>query len=481
MNADFKSTHEGNVLPKPLQKLPPAVFEFAQKFGNLYGEWLWHDLYGYVWRPYINDLRYSWGSPVAPASGDMAFWTFSAGWGNWQRYLAAWGNWQPYFYGDWSEYNGQLYWVPGEPWGWVPYHLGLWMWDKKSGWVWMPGSLFAPAWVDWAFWSDHYIWRPYTLFDYFEGCRGGAWLWDWTYDGPWTGDIVRTGLDREPGNRSVRSIIDKDSLKRKDEPELPVPKEMKTALKLTAEALKRGDPGARESLHEAMRRTVIVGKADFATPGWREKAVPLDRFLERPEVRGRGTGDAPPVRSEAASKAALRSYEVLRAISDVQARTNPTPRSPNLAPSPGDSLSRGERAVSRPDAVIQDRSAGEGRLPRLGPGRFSAGENAGRLGPRFRDWNPDVRAGARLGVDISYSSRTNEVYSPQLGLRSRDIISRPRSRMRAQDGSFGGPALDSGPGLGAAPSTPGQPGSGSTTGTSVSKGSLKEKNGEKKN
>ncbi len=194
-NADFKSTHEGNVLPKPLQKLPPAVFEFAQKFGNLYGEWLWHDLYGYVWRPYINDLRYPWGSPVAPASGDLAFWTFSAGWGNWQRYLAAWGNWQPYFYGDWSEYNGQLYWVPGEPWGWVPYHLGLWMWDKKSGWVWMPGSLFAPAWVDWAFWSDHYIWRPYTLFDYFEGCRGGAWLWDLTYDGPVTGDIIRTGLD----------------------------------------------------------------------------------------------------------------------------------------------------------------------------------------------------------------------------------------------------------------------------------------------
>jgi hypothetical protein len=356
------------------------------------------------------------------------------------------------------------------------------MWDKKSGWVWMPGSLFAPAWVDWAFWSDHYLWRPYTLFDYFEGCRGGAWLWDLTYDGPVTGDIIRTGLDREPGGRPVRSVIDKDSLKRKAEPELPLPKEMKTALKLTTEALKRGDPGAQESLREAMRRPVIVGTADFAAPGWREKAVPLERFLERPEVRGRGTGGAPPVTSEAASKAVLRSYEVLRAISDVQARTNPTPKSPNLAPSPGDSLSRGERAVSRPDAVIQDRSAGEGRLPRLGPGRFSSGENGGRLGPHFRDWNPDVRAGARLGVDILYSSRTNEVYSPQLGLRSRDIMSRPRFSTGSESSpSFGGSGAGMGStGTGGA-SPPGtvQGTHSSPAGSSGPRGSSKESGGGK--
>jgi hypothetical protein len=298
-----------------------------------------------------------------------------------------------------------------------------------------------------------------------------------------TGDIIRTGIEREPGGRPVRSVIDKDSLKRKAQPELPLPKEMKTSLKLTAEALKRGDPGARASLREAMRRPVVVNKTDLAAPGWREKAVPLDRFLERPEVTGRGTGDAPPVTSGAASKAALRSYEVLRAISDVQARTNPTPKSPNLAPSPGDSLSRGERAVSRPDAVIQDRSAGEGRLPRLGPGRFSASENAGRLGPRFRDWNPDVRAGARLGVDISYSSRTNEVYSPQLGLRSRDIMSRPRFSTGAEvwppsGGSEAG--MGSAGAGGAAPPGTVQGSPSSPAGSSAPRGSSKESGGGKK-
>ncbi len=94
-----------------------------------------------------------------------------------QRY--PWGSWQPYFYGNWSDYNGQLFWVPGEPWGWVPYHLGLWMWDQKSGWVWMPGSMFAPAWVDWEFLSGHYFWRPFTLFDYYDGLDDpDIWGWD---------------------------------------------------------------------------------------------------------------------------------------------------------------------------------------------------------------------------------------------------------------------------------------------------------------
>lgn len=461
VNADFQATHAGNVLPKPLQKLPPAVFEFAQKYGNLYGEWLWHDLYGYVWRPFFNDLRYPWGSPTGSAIG-------GAGWGTWQHYLAAWGNWQPYFYGEWSSYNGRLYWVPGEPWGWVPYHLGLWMWDKKSGWIWMPGSLFAPAWVDWAFWSDHYFWRPFTLFDFFEGLGGGAGLWDFTYDGPVTGDIIRTGLGRKPGDRSVRSIIDKDSLKRKEEPELPLPKEMKNALKLTAEALRKGDPGTQESLREIMRRSVIVGQADFAARGWQDKAVTLDRFLERPEVRGRGTEAAAPVTSGAASKAALRSYEALRAVSDVQARTNPTPRNPNLARSPGDRFSRGERAGSPPDAAIQNRSAEGGR--------------PSPIGTRFKDWNPDVRAGARLGVDVLYSSRTNEVYSPQLGLRSRDIMSRPRFSTGAEGSpAFSGAGMSgaTNPGSSASPGTP----AGSTSspaGSSGPRGSAKENGGGKR-
>lgn len=103
INARFAELHEGlTVLPKPLQRLPPAVFHFAQKFGNRYGEWLWDDYLGYVWRPYIDNMAYPWG-------------------------------WQPYYYGHWAYAGGQMFWIPQEPWGWVPYHLGIWHWDKKRG------------------------------------------------------------------------------------------------------------------------------------------------------------------------------------------------------------------------------------------------------------------------------------------------------------------------------------------------------------
>ena len=71
--------HEGqSFIPKPIQRYPKAVYYFAQKYSNIHGEWVWDDLYGYVWRPHINDHRYPWG------------------------------NWQPYTYGQWTELKGHL-------------------------------------------------------------------------------------------------------------------------------------------------------------------------------------------------------------------------------------------------------------------------------------------------------------------------------------------------------------------------------------
>ncbi|RPJ03019.1 MAG: hypothetical protein EHM31_02035, partial [Candidatus Aminicenantes bacterium] len=131
VNARFEALHEGlTAIPKPIQKLPPAVFYFAQYYGHQYGEWLWDDFYGYVWRPFIDTGAYPWG-------------------------------WSPYYAGRWSYSGGQMFWVPDEPWGWIPYHLGIWQWDKKHGWVWLPGSMFAPAWVTWDFYFGYASWRPW--------------------------------------------------------------------------------------------------------------------------------------------------------------------------------------------------------------------------------------------------------------------------------------------------------------------------------
>lgn len=53
MSEDFVELHEGkSFLPDPILRMPRAVFYFAQKYSNLYGEWVWNSLYGWVWRPW---------------------------------------------------------------------------------------------------------------------------------------------------------------------------------------------------------------------------------------------------------------------------------------------------------------------------------------------------------------------------------------------------------------------------------------------
>ena len=161
VNAHFEDLHEGlTTLPKPVQKLPGAVFYFAQTYGSRYGEWLWDDMYGYIWRPFVDNGMYPWG-------------------------------WQPYYYGQWAMSGGQMFWVPQEPWGWIPYHLGIWQWDKKHGWVWLPGSMFAPAWATWDFYFGYAGWRPWGLYDWMGGAYSyygagfnyldGAWGYNWPY------------------------------------------------------------------------------------------------------------------------------------------------------------------------------------------------------------------------------------------------------------------------------------------------------------
>ncbi len=155
VNDRFEALHEGqSELPKPVQKLMPAVFDWAQRFGSRYGEWVYDKYFGYVWRPFYNDV-YPWGS------------------------------WRPYYVGRWTYYNNSMFWVPTEPWGWIPYHLGVWQWSSKRGWYWIPGSAFAPAWVDWAFFAGNWSWRPWSMWDWGVAHYGwhGSDVWGFGYDG----------------------------------------------------------------------------------------------------------------------------------------------------------------------------------------------------------------------------------------------------------------------------------------------------------
>lgn len=141
MDESFVERHQGkSALPKPILRYPRAVVDFALRFADPYGEWIWSDLYGYAWRPYLGQDE----------------------------------GWRPYLQGRWVPVGGRMFWVPEEPWGWVPYHLGLWHWDAKHGWIWIPGSAFAPAWVAWSLCADASYFSPFGLWDWSRAfARGG--------------------------------------------------------------------------------------------------------------------------------------------------------------------------------------------------------------------------------------------------------------------------------------------------------------------
>src|SRR6266700_6181363 len=68
--------------------------------------------------------------------------------------------WRPYCDGHWEWTDCGWYWVSDEPWAWACYHYGSWVYDRNYGWVWIPGTEWAPAWVTWRESDDYIGWAP---------------------------------------------------------------------------------------------------------------------------------------------------------------------------------------------------------------------------------------------------------------------------------------------------------------------------------
>ena len=47
-----------------------------------------------------------------------------------------------------------------DPWGGDPYHYGTWSRSNAYGWVWIPGTIWAPAWVTWYVGDNDIGWAP---------------------------------------------------------------------------------------------------------------------------------------------------------------------------------------------------------------------------------------------------------------------------------------------------------------------------------
>jgi uncharacterized membrane protein YgcG len=467
INKDFDALHEGvSALPKPIQRLSPAVYYFAQRYGNLNGEWLYDQMYGYVWRPFINQQMYPWG-------------------------------WQPYIFGHWTSYGRQMYWVPDEPWGWVPYHLGVWQWDTKKGWFWIPGSAFAPAWVDWAFfqYGGMYAWRPWSMWD---------WMWSYDWDYMWTTYGMNgyfpyySGYyssyysyfypwpyyygdgQGKPGLKTLDKIT-RDQLKKPSEPPFPVSREMKGVLKGLLASLKNGDENARASLEAIVKSAYVVKGQDLNTPGVRAKAVKLESFMKTIDALPSNAPQKmifslPPVTGKDSLQAATRTFNRNAAVGEVRNYGIPSSsQGGGDRPAPSRSPQR-----PLPEAI---KSMLPGSKPGIMPQRSLPAPMRSMVPnptTRIYDWNPDMKVARKLGVDIRYSSPTNEVYCPQLRISSGGILyeNSPRasraggfsSGSSSGDGSMSG---GSGGSSGNSVSTSGSSSSGSASGSSGSSGSAK--------
>jgi hypothetical protein len=96
------------------------------------------------------------------------FYSSLAPYGNWvpMDYGYAWAptgvgaGWRPYMDGQWVWSDLGWTWSSYEPWGWATYHYGRWVMDPAYGWLWIPGTTWAPAWVSWYQTPGYVGWSP---------------------------------------------------------------------------------------------------------------------------------------------------------------------------------------------------------------------------------------------------------------------------------------------------------------------------------
>ncbi len=69
-------------------------------------------------------------------------------------------SWRPYSDGEWVYTDYGWTWIDDEPWGWGPMHYGRWVYADDAGWLWVPGTVWGPAWVAWASCDDYVGWAP---------------------------------------------------------------------------------------------------------------------------------------------------------------------------------------------------------------------------------------------------------------------------------------------------------------------------------
>jgi probable HAF family extracellular repeat protein len=70
------------------------------------------------------------------------------------------GDWKPYRDGHWVWTDRGWFWDSNERFAWATYHYGRWVNINGTGWCWVPGNQWAPAWVSWRESDQNVGWAP---------------------------------------------------------------------------------------------------------------------------------------------------------------------------------------------------------------------------------------------------------------------------------------------------------------------------------
>ena len=122
--------------------------------------------------------------PVERNVDTQVFYDRLSGYGHWEytpEYGRVWipnvaANWRPYYYGNWQLTDWGWTFASDDPWGWAAYHYGSWGYGPSLGWYWVPGSVWAPAWVSWRYGGGYVSWCPIGPGGYAYGYNNRGWV-----------------------------------------------------------------------------------------------------------------------------------------------------------------------------------------------------------------------------------------------------------------------------------------------------------------
>jgi hypothetical protein len=105
---------------------------------------------------------------------------------------------RPYTHGHWEYTDWGWTWVDHHPFGWATGHYGRWFYDAGLGWVWVPGTTWAPAWVTWRTGGGYVGWAampPGSMWGGTYAVYDTSWVFVTTgnFGSPYVGGVLITG------------------------------------------------------------------------------------------------------------------------------------------------------------------------------------------------------------------------------------------------------------------------------------------------